>query len=77
MAGNRQAATELILKTIGKLLPGTNNVKIYQDFFAKLSDKEFEAYMKDLEEGKKDITVIIPNLFDKGVSLENNIQVGK
>ena len=46
--GNRLAATAFILKYIDKIAPGGENKKIYEDLFSKMSDTDFDKFMKDL-----------------------------
>jgi hypothetical protein len=73
----RSATEVFILKYIGKLLPGGANVKIYKDFFAKMSDKEFDTFIGDLESGKKFLPVVVPNFGAEGMSTENNLALAE
>ena len=62
MAGNRAQAEEFILSNLNKIIPDTQNVQIYKDLFAKMSDKEFGLFMKSLEDGDSRLAIIVPNL---------------
>lgn len=76
MAGTREATEAYILKWIGKIAPGGTNVKIYQDLFASMSDKDFEAFMTSIETGEEMLAIISPNLSDEKITVENNLKVG-
>jgi hypothetical protein len=77
MAGNRQAAQSFILKYIDKMMPGGANKKIYEDLFAKMSDKDFDEFMTKLETGEEMLAIIAPNLAKESVTMENNMALGK
>jgi hypothetical protein len=72
---NRKKAEAFILEYMEKILPGSGNVKLYKDFFATMSDVEFDVYMKDLESGDKYLTMTIPSFSEHKVSIERNLQV--
>jgi hypothetical protein len=73
---NRKAAEAFILKYIEKLAPNTQNADTYRDIFSKMSDKEFDAYMEDLNSGKKTLTITAPNFTTK-ISLTSVIDTAK
>jgi hypothetical protein len=75
MSTNRKKAEEFILKYIEKLLPKSPNTDIYRKFFATMNDKEFDRYMKELEEGTKFLTVIAPNFMKPELTVENNFNI--
>jgi hypothetical protein len=77
MATNRKAAEEYIIKYINKLTPKTGNAELYRKRFDSMSDEEFDTYMKDLESGKKTLSIILPNFKDKGVTIDNTIKIAQ
>ena len=76
MAGNRKAAEDYILKYIDKILPGSENTQIYKDLFASMSDKDFDGFMKQLEEGSSRLAIISPNLDKVKLDVERNLKIG-
>lgn len=74
---NRKAAEDFIIKFIKKLIPKSDNAKIYIDLFAGMSDKKFDEFIKDLETGNKFLPIIMPNFSDTGLSVENNLKVAE
>ena len=77
MAGNRKAATIFILEGLEQILPGNSDVARYKSFLEAMSDKEFEAYMKDLASGERFLTLTAPNFGKNNLNLERNLAVGK
>lgn len=76
MTKNRKAAEAFILKYIEKIAPKSGNRQMYENRFSKMSDKEFDQYMADLESGKQSIYIIDPNFMDS-ITVENNLEVAK
>lgn len=74
---NRKAAEAFILKYIEKLMPGSPNTQLYKDRFAAMSDKEFDQFMKGLEDGSGQLTMIAPNLSDNKLNVQNNLNIAK
>lgn len=77
MAGNRQGATEHILKNLEAILPGNSDTPRYKAYLESLNDKAFEEYMKDLRSGKKFLTLTAPNFGKHNLSLERNDALAK
>lgn len=75
MAGNRKAAEAYILDMIEKLTPGSSNRKIYEDSFAKMSDKQFDDLMKSFKAKTDRLAVYAPNFGDGGITIENNLAI--
>lgn len=75
--GNRKAATAELLKCIDMLLPGSENAKLYEERLSKLTDEEFEDYMRKLESGEEILSLIAPNLSKNKISLERNLKVAE
>ena len=77
-SSKRKAVETYILKYIGKIVSGDANIKLYQEFFKSMNDKEFDQWMRDLRDGKKTLSVIVPNGDNKTkVDLENNMKIAK
>jgi hypothetical protein len=77
MAGNRKKAEAVILEYIEKLLPGSPNTLHYKTMFAQMSDKDFDQFMKGLEEGSIRLAIIAPNLSQHKLTIENNLKLAK
>lgn len=77
MAGNRAAAQKFIIEQIHAILPDGKNKKIYEDMFARMSDKQFDDFMKKLEDGSAKLTIVAPNLMESKLSVERNLALGK
>lgn len=75
MAGKRREAEAYILQYVNLIAPGGSNLKIYQDLFRSMSDKQFEDLMDKLESGEEILAIISPNLADEKVTLKNNLAV--
>lgn len=73
---NRKKATEVLLSYIERILPGENK-KMYEDLLSKMSDADFDAYMKKLGSGEETLFLVAPNLSESKVSVENNIKIAK
>jgi hypothetical protein len=58
---NRKGAQDFILKWINEISPGNETIKLYEIMFSKMNDKQFAAYMDDLEKGVKHLVIIEPN----------------
>lgn len=77
MAKNRQGAQAFILKYIERIAPRSGNREIYEKLFSGMSDREFDTFMSDIREGKRFLSLVIPNFKQSGVTVENNIKVGE
>lgn len=53
---------QFIIDCIDDILPGSENTQLYKDKFSKMSDKEFDEYVKRLESGEEELFIIEPNL---------------
>jgi hypothetical protein len=73
---NRKGAEAFILKWLEELSPGNETVAIYVDMFAKMTDKQFEAYMLAIKDGSKHLVLIEPNGTGK-VTVKRNIALAK
>lgn len=77
MAKNRQGAQALILKYIDKIAPRSGNREIYEKFFERMSDREFDSFMTDIREERRFLSIVIPNFKQSMVTVENNIKIGE
>ena len=77
MAGNRAAAEKVILHWVDKIDPSGRNTKTYKELFAGMNDKQFDEWMTAIEKGEDYVSMIADNFTDKGISVDNNIAVGK
>lgn len=77
MSSNRKAAESFFLDFIDRLVPGGENLKIYQDLFASLNDEEFELMVQRLESGAVNFAVFIPNFGKSKVGIKNNLKLAK
>lgn len=74
---NRQAAESLILEYIEKMAPGSPNTQLYKDRFARMNDKQFDAFMDRLEREEEILQLIAPNFSQTPISVENNLKLAK
>lgn len=74
---NRSKAQEFIIQMIEALMPGSDNTKIYEEFFASMDDDQFDAFMKDIEGGIKKLAIIAPNFGKQRLSVERNLEIAK
>jgi hypothetical protein len=73
---NRQQTENFIIEYISKLT-GPVNVGLYKNKFSKMSDEEFDSFMRDLRDKKQRLCVIDANFGPERLSVKNNIQVAK
>lgn len=74
---NRQKAQEMILQIMRDIEPTGYNVQAWEKVFAKMSDKDFDSYMRGLRDGTKFLVIFKPMYEAKGITVENNIKVGR
>lgn len=77
MPKNIEAAKAQVYKFIEAVLPGSENKKIYDDFFARMDEGQFDEWVKALEEGKANICIIAPEGYGPQLSFPNNLKVAK
>ena len=77
MAKNRQGAQTFILKYIDKIAPGSGNRQIYEKLFQGMSDREFDTFMTDIREGRRFISIVVPNFKQSTITVENNTKVAE
>lgn len=64
MAKDRKAAEKEVLYFIDKFLPGSDNTKVYEEMFSRMTDKDFEDWIVKLESGAEIMALYAPNLTD-------------
>lgn len=74
---NRKAAEDHILTYIDKIAQGGDNLKIYQDYFKSMSDKQFDEFMKRLESEEEYLVITVPHGNRVKVNTENNLKIAK
>jgi hypothetical protein len=74
---NRAAAMAELLKFVEKILPGSDNTKIYEQQMGALTDAQFEAYMQKLASGEEILSLVCPNISKPRLSLTRNLKVAK
>lgn len=77
MAKNRTGSQAFILKWIDKLLPESENTKLYKTLFDSLSDKAFHDFITDIGTGKARLAIIAPNLTGPKLTIERNLALGE
>lgn len=75
--GNREKATQHLLKYVGKIEPSGYSKDYWKKRLERLSDREFDQFIKRLESGEEIIHVISPNLAKERVTVQNNLEVAK
>jgi hypothetical protein len=76
-ARNRKAAEAFVLKYIEKLMPGSENTRLYQELFASMDDKQFEELMSSLAREETTLAVIAPNFGKVRLTVENNLKIAQ
>jgi len=74
---NRKKTEDFILSNIEKMLPGSPNGDLYRAFFKRMSDDEFDQFMKKLESGEINLPITAPNFANYKLSVERNIEIAK
>lgn len=74
---NREAATKEIIKWVEEILPGGGNKEMYEDMLGKMTNVQFDAYMKKLESGEEVLGLVAPNLAKKRLSVDRNLKIAK
>jgi hypothetical protein len=77
MTPKRQQIQEFILKMINMQDPSGYNGKVYEDFFAGMSDQEFHRYMETLRDNKNAKLKFLVPPFKVVISLEASFKVAK
>lgn len=74
---SREKATKEIIKWVEKILPGGENKRIYEEYLGKLTNAQFDEYMKKLASGEETLFLTAPNFNDKKISVERNLDIAE
>jgi hypothetical protein len=74
---NRAKAEQYIINSINEILGDNSNEELYKTMFKNMSDKDFDAFIKDLESQEKYLVVIVPNMGKTKISVERNLSIAK
>jgi hypothetical protein len=77
MAGNRKAAEKTLLHWINELSPGNENVQIYKNLFASMSDDQFDEFMGRLERDEITLAFISPIANEHKLTVERNLNLAE
>lgn len=77
MSGNRKAAEAELLAGLEALLPGSENTALWKAKLETMSDKQFEEFVKGLEQKTTRISVIVPNFSKHQIDVERNLDLAE
>lgn len=77
MAGNRKAFVQSFLSDLELICPGHGNEVFYNDYFDRLSDKEFDQLVADIKDGTYMLPLIVPNLKKAKLNVERNLKLAE
>lgn len=73
----RQAVQDYLKKAMAQVLQGNQNPAIYEDYFSRLDDAQFDALMTRMEEDDESFPFYHPNFSGKNIDLEHLIGILK
>ncbi len=73
---NRKLVEKEILYFIDKFRPGSKNKEMYENLFKRMSDKDFEKFIDDLEAGEI-LVLYAPNMEAPSLNVRTNIKIAK
>jgi hypothetical protein len=77
MAGNTyRAVQQWIISYVESILPGGGNKEMYTAVFDQMSDRDFEQFMRKVEE-RGYLDIIVPPMMANKLSTERNIKIAK
>ena len=74
---SRKKAEKYIKDMIFKITKSKKNVELYEELFSKMSDKEFDEFIKRIGNGSEILNVIVPHDGDHKITLDNNFRIAK
>jgi len=78
MNAARKKVQDMALMYITKITGSTFTSELYEkQVFSKMSDEQFDVFMKDLENDKITLSVIVPTDTEGKISVENNTKIAK
>ena len=75
MSIKRSAAEKVILEALSLLDPTGDNTKFMKETLAKMSDKQFDAYMTAIEKGEDYVSIVVPNMRKKRAVTTDNTKL--
>jgi len=72
--GKRKEVEKFIKEWIYKITKSKSNVKLYEELFKNMKDKEFEEFIRKLGTGEMMLNIVIPHDGDHNISLRRNIE---
>lgn len=75
--GDRAAFTNYVTSMMDKILPGAVCIATFRQDLEALSDEDFDTYIDDLEAGRQNLHLVIPNGGKDQISIERNFEVAK
>ena len=75
MSIKRSAAEKVILDALSLLDPTGDNTKFMKETLAKMSDKQFDAYMTAIEKGEDYVSIVVPNMRKKRAVTTDNTKL--
>ncbi len=77
MTPKRQKTEKYIIEYINKLMPDKSNEPLYVEMFSKMSDNEFEEFIRELKVGTKYLIIVCPNFSKVSLNVERNLKIAK
>lgn len=78
MPANRKAAEEEILKGLSLISPGCSDIERYKARFSKMTNVEFDAFIKRLQSGEETLQITVPPGSEgKSLNAERNMAVAE
>lgn len=74
---NRKKAEAFIFQFLRDIEPTGYNVEKYKEIFAKMSDKQFDTWMKGMRDKTQYMVLFKPMYEAKGITIENNFKVAQ
>jgi len=73
----RKEVEKFIKDWIYKISKSKRNVKLYEDFFKSMNDKQFGEFMEKIKNGDLILNLIVPHDGDTDIKLERNFKLAK
>ena len=77
MSGNRKKAEQEVLSWTKDVDLSGKTTAYYKEAFARMTDKQFEKWIEELEAGRDYVFIISENMKGKNLTEANNLEVGK
>lgn len=73
----RKDKEQFFLNHLEEMVPGTDNVQRYKEYFKTLNDKQFDDLMKKMATGEVVLPFYVPNMSNVEISTERLIKAAK